>query len=69
MNPIATRSLALAAALAVVTSQPSTTATVTVTEGTSMSVAASRDGQQLAIDLQGSIWLLPATGGEAKRLT
>ena len=69
MNPMATRSLVLTAALAVVATQPSTTATVTVTEGTSMSVAASRDGRQLAIDLQGSIWLLPATGGEAKRLT
>ncbi len=43
--------------------------TVTVTEGTSMSVAASRDGQQLAIDLQGSIWLLPVGGGEARRIT
>ena len=42
---------------------------VTVTEGTSMSVAVSPDGRTLAIDLQGSIWTLPATGGTAKRIT
>ena len=42
---------------------------ITVTEGTSMSVAVSPDGQTLAIDLQGSIWTLPAEGGPAKRIT
>jgi Tol biopolymer transport system component len=42
---------------------------VTVTEGTSMAVAVSPDGSTLAIDLQGSIWTLPATGGTAKRIT
>ena len=34
-----------------------------------MSVAASRDGRQLAIDLQGSIWVLPVSGGTARRVT
>jgi Tol biopolymer transport system component/imidazolonepropionase-like amidohydrolase len=42
---------------------------VTVSEGTSMSVAVSPDGRTLAIDLQGSIWTLPALGGTAKRIT
>jgi len=42
---------------------------VTVSEGTSMSVAVSPDGRTLAIDLQGSIWTLPSTGGAATRLT
>src|SRR5450631_692113 len=42
---------------------------VTVTEGTSMSVAVSPDGQTLAIDMQGSIWTLPAIGGTATRIT
>jgi len=42
---------------------------ITVSEGTSMSVAVSPDGRTLAIDLQGSIWTLPATGGAAKRIT
>jgi Tol biopolymer transport system component len=42
---------------------------VTVTEGTSMAVAVSPDGSTLAIDLQGSIWTLPAGGGTAKRIT
>src|ERR1700740_618760 len=42
---------------------------VTVTEGTSMSVAVSPDGRTLAIDLQGSLWTLPVTGGPAKRIT
>lgn len=42
---------------------------VTVHEGTSMSVAVSPDGQTLAIDLQGSIWTVPAAGGAATRIT
>jgi Tol biopolymer transport system component len=42
---------------------------VTVTEGTSMSVAVSPDGERLAIDLQGTIWVLPSTGGEARAVT
>jgi len=42
---------------------------VTVSEGTSMSVAVSPDGRTLAIDLQGSIWTLPSTGGAARRIT
>src|ERR1044071_2622240 len=43
--------------------------TVTVDEGTSMAVAASPDGKMLAMDLQGSIWVMPATGGRATRIT
>ena len=42
---------------------------VTVSEGTSMSVGVSPDGSTLAIDLQGSIWTMPATGGAANRIT
>jgi len=42
---------------------------VTVSEGTSMAVAVSPDGRTLAIDMQGSIWTLPASGGAAKRIT
>src|SRR5262252_8156212 len=42
---------------------------VTVHEGTSMSVGVSPDGRTLAIDLQGSIWTLPASGGAATRIT
>ncbi len=42
---------------------------IAVDEGTSMSVAVSPDGKMLAMDLQGSIWVMPATGGAAKRIT
>ncbi len=42
---------------------------VKVKEGTSMAVTVSPDGRTLAIDLQGSLWTLPATGGEAHRIT
>ncbi len=45
------------------------TVDVTVSEGTSMSVAVSPDGRTLAVDLQGSIWTLPASGGTATRIT
>ena len=42
---------------------------VTIREGTSMAAALSPDGRTLAIDLQGSLWTLPASGGAAKRIT
>jgi Tol biopolymer transport system component len=40
-----------------------------VHEGTSMSVAASPDGRMLAVDMQGSLWVIPAKGGRARRIT
>src|SRR6185312_11002694 len=43
--------------------------TITVHEGTSMAVSVSPDGKMLAMDLQGSIYVLPAGGGEARRVT
>ena len=43
--------------------------TVTVSEGTSMAIAASPDGTQVALDLQGGLWTVPIAGGPAKRLT
>lgn len=42
---------------------------VVVREGTSMSVAISPDGRSLVIDLQGSIWTLPSSGGTARQVT
>ena len=42
---------------------------ITVSEGASMSVAVSPDGRTLAVDLQGSIWTIPAAGGTATRIT
>ncbi|VEL96680.1 WD40 repeat protein [Alteromonas sp. 76-1] len=42
---------------------------VSVHEGTALSVSLSPDASTLAIDLQGSLWTLPAEGGDAKRLT
>ena len=42
---------------------------ITVSEGTNMSSALSPDGQSVAIDMQGTIWLIPAKGGVAKALT
>ena len=45
------------------------TISITVHEGTSMAVSVSPDGKMLAMDLQGSIWVLPVTGGPAKRIT
>ena len=47
----------------------STPIDVTVSEGTSMSVAVSPDGRTLAVDLQGSIWTIPVAGGAATRIT
>jgi len=42
---------------------------VTITEGTNLAVAASPDGKSIAMDLHGSIWTLPVSGGPARRLT
>ncbi len=40
-----------------------------VHEGTSMSVGVSPDGRYLAVDLQGSLWIIPAKGGRATLIT
>ncbi len=40
-----------------------------VHEGTSMAVAVSPDGKSLAIDLQGSLWIVPIGGGRATLIT
>jgi Tol biopolymer transport system component len=42
---------------------------VTVHEGTSMAVSVAPDGRLLALDLQGSLWILPVEGGHARRIT
>ncbi|MBB6170429.1 Tol biopolymer transport system component/imidazolonepropionase-like amidohydrolase [Nocardiopsis mwathae] len=41
----------------------------TVTEGTNISATASPDGEWIAFDLYSAIWLAPAGGGTARRLT
>jgi Tol biopolymer transport system component/imidazolonepropionase-like amidohydrolase len=42
---------------------------VTLSEGTSMAAAISPNLRWIAIDLVGSLWVLPARGGEATRIT
>ena len=42
---------------------------LTIREGTNMAAALSPDRRTLMIDLQGSLWTLPASGGPAKRVT
>ena len=42
---------------------------INLREGTNMAAALSPDGRTLMIDLQGSLWTLPASGGPAKRVT
>jgi Tol biopolymer transport system component len=43
--------------------------TLTLTEGTSFSAAASPDRRWIAIDVAGGIWILPIAGGNATRIT
>jgi Tol biopolymer transport system component/imidazolonepropionase-like amidohydrolase len=42
---------------------------VTLHEGTSMAAALSPDGRTIAIDLLGTLWTMPASGGVAKPIT
>ncbi|MEM9328654.1 MAG: amidohydrolase family protein [Bacteroidota bacterium] len=42
---------------------------LTLTEGTNMAVALSPNGDTLAYDLLGRIWLMPVSGGEAQAIT
>jgi Tol biopolymer transport system component/imidazolonepropionase-like amidohydrolase len=60
---------ALSAAARTGTPSEAASIDVRVHEGTSMAVAVAPNGQTLALDLQGSIWLVPATGGPATRIT
>lgn len=65
-----TAALILIGAIALV-SQNATTSQIAVTlrEGTNMAAALSPDGRTLIIDLQGSLWRLPAAGGAASRIS
>ncbi|GAB3873285.1 hypothetical protein GCM10029964_013270 [Kibdelosporangium lantanae] len=67
------RSGAVAAGLTVAggvaaTAEPDTGGVV-LTEGTNMSASLSPDGKWIAVDLVTGIWVLPAGGGRARRLT
>ena len=64
-------SISIISALALVTQTSSgpQQISLTIREGTSMAAALSPDGRTLMIDLQGSLWTLPAAGGAAKRVT
>src|SRR5687768_3913547 len=48
---------------------PAQQISLTLREGTSMAAALSPDGRTLMIDLLGSLWMLPAAGGAARRVT
>jgi Tol biopolymer transport system component/imidazolonepropionase-like amidohydrolase len=65
-----TATVALCAVLFVSQSAPAPRPiSVTLREGTNMAAALSPDGRTLVIDLQGSLWTLPAGGGAATRIT
>ena len=42
---------------------------VTVSEGTNMAAAVSPDGTRMVLDLQGTLWVMDAGGGEARAIT
>ena len=48
---------------------PTKTVSFTTTEGTWMNLDVSPDGQEIVFDLLGDIYVMPATGGKANRLT
>ena len=67
--PLAVALVAATAGMAAADASKPKPVPVIVDEGTSISVSVSPDGKMLAMDLQGSIWVLPATGGPARRIT
>jgi Tol biopolymer transport system component/imidazolonepropionase-like amidohydrolase len=54
-----------------VTAQPASNRQVEVTlnEGTALAIALSPDGETVAMDLLGSLWVVPTGGGTARRIT
>ena len=48
---------------------PADSIRVTVTEGTNLAAALSPDKKTIVFDLQGTLWTLPATGGNARPIT
>jgi len=42
---------------------------LTLSQGTNIAAAVSPDGKQIVFDLQGTLWVMPAAGGEAKAIT
>jgi Tol biopolymer transport system component/cytosine/adenosine deaminase-related metal-dependent hydrolase len=60
---------ALGAAWVSLGAQAPASVAVPLTEGTNIAAARSPDGRTITIDLQGTLWTLPATGGVATALT
>jgi Tol biopolymer transport system component len=69
MVPVAVLLLSLFALVIDGQSQTARAVHVTVHEGTSMAAALSPDQRTIALDLLGTLWTLPASGGQAKPIT
>jgi Tol biopolymer transport system component/imidazolonepropionase-like amidohydrolase len=65
----ATLFLLSAAALLTQAASGQQSVSLTLREGTNMAAALSPDGRTLMIDLQGSLWTLPVSGGTATRVS
>ncbi|MCC2956296.1 amidohydrolase family protein [Massilia sp. IC2-477] len=48
---------------------PTQDLTIELREGTNMAAAPSPDGRQIVFSAQGALWIIPASGGEARRIT
>ncbi len=56
-------------ALLLFAAEPAQAQTLSLTQGTNMAAAISPDGKQIALDLQGTLWVMPAAGGAARAIT
>ncbi|MEC7804595.1 MAG: hypothetical protein VX533_07085, partial [Pseudomonadota bacterium] len=69
LNPRRPAAIGLLAVVGIAVALAASATEIKVSEGTSFTVANSPDGETLALDLQGRLWILPSAGGEAKAIT
>ncbi|HXC70850.1 MAG TPA: hypothetical protein VN644_12780, partial [Pyrinomonadaceae bacterium] len=67
--PFAALLLAIVFASPLAAQKPTETISIRVREGTTLGFDVSPEGRSIVLDLLGQLWLMPATGGQARAIT